>query len=189
MAVRLNTEELFLPRKDDDIPSQHQVPTTTSPLKLNPQVLPPHLHRCFDSHLTRDSLLQTNDKDDDFIAELTRQMAHFMFRDDHQLSFSSVASDKNLEMVPSNHRCLILFQQNKNPSSLFYSFPCSNKSSFFLPLLCPAQVVGFNGFAPINPLAPSGKPRRAFAGIIAAGHAFEQQTVVCMGHPTRASDV
>ncbi|KAI4322104.1 hypothetical protein L6164_021824 [Bauhinia variegata] len=98
MAVRLNTEELFLPHKDDDIPSQHQIPTTTtSPLKLEPQVLPPHLHR-FDSHLTRDSLLQTNDKDEDFIAEFTRQMAHFMFRDDHQLSFSSVASDKNLEM-------------------------------------------------------------------------------------------
>lgn len=53
---------------------------------------------------------ETTDEDDDYIAELTRQMTHYMLQDDHDKA--NISSQKN-EEVPINSRSCVwisLFQ-------------------------------------------------------------------------------
>ncbi|XP_028775698.1 uncharacterized protein LOC114732566 [Neltuma alba] len=98
MAVDLQTGESTLPSqfvldKDDHVLSEYHNFSNQKASALNPHE--------FGSH--RASLVPTaeaqsnSDKDDDFISELTREMAHFMFEDDDQFRLSGIGSS-DLEM-------------------------------------------------------------------------------------------
>ncbi|XP_061374666.1 uncharacterized protein LOC133316884 [Gastrolobium bilobum] len=105
MAVDLHTGDSYLfllPDKQE----QHTLPphdlnhnnnnNNINGSDLKPKVLIPHE---FGSHINQVADFteaQGNDKEDDLVAELTRQMAHFMLQDDHKFDFSCIGS-QNLE--------------------------------------------------------------------------------------------
>ena len=100
MAVELHSGEpllpsQFVPDTEDDINcEEHHISNDNKDPTLNDQL----------SSLDHSTEINKSDKDDDFFAELTRQMAHFMFQDnDDKLNFSGI-SPRKFQMVVTAFR-------------------------------------------------------------------------------------
>ncbi|KAK4254910.1 hypothetical protein QN277_007986 [Acacia crassicarpa] len=100
MAVDLHTRESTLPsqlvpdRDEDDVLSEYHNFSDQKSSAFEPNEFGSHIASLFPATAEAPS---NSDKDDDFISEFTREMAHFMFQDDDQFHLSGIGSS-DLEM-------------------------------------------------------------------------------------------